>query len=106
MATNRYGEQPVVRFLKTRGILYSEAADAISVDRRHFRNVCGGVVRPSPVILERLPKYIGLPVECLFTEEALATEYNPMMRRGRKPLVFSDAAIDAAAAYLQATEGK
>lgn len=114
--TTRHGEQPVVRFLKSRGISYKEAAAYCGVTPRHLRAACVGVVLPAPQVKERLPRMLGLPIECLFTEKVRLLDYNPMiggknsqLRNGIKPndnLVFSDAAVDAAAAYLQATEVK
>lgn len=108
----RFGNQPALGFLKTRGITYQEAAEYCGVSKLHLQHVCYGRLSPAPQIIERLPKLLGMPIQCLLNEDVLASEYDarkgpaPRRQQGIKPndLVFSDSAVDAAFSYLKATE--
>lgn len=101
--------QPVRQVIAQRGWTLVEVADAIGVDRNHFLSTVRGLAYPRDDVRERLPKYLGVPLEALYDEDRLAERYSgPRGRRGGRrvganELQFSDEAIDRAIAFLRAT---
>ncbi len=94
--------QMVILDLTTRDV-----ADGVGCTQAHLSNVLQGRAHPSELVRERLPLILGLPIAVLLDAELLEGEYSG--RRGgraRTPLVFSDAAIDAAHNFVKATEVK
>lgn len=82
-----------------------DVAQAIGCTRAHLQNVLQGRTHPSEAVREHLPRILGLPIETLLDAELLDQEYtSPRGRQARKPLTFSDAAVDAAYNFVKATE--
>lgn len=79
----KYGRQPFLNELakldkKRRkaggpGLSYRQAAEEMGVPYLHVRNVGYGYVRPKFELRDGLMALLGLPLDRLFTEEALAT---------------------------------
>lgn len=86
---SRFGDQPARKVLLDRELAVTDASLAMDVGYPQLFSALRGHTRPSEVIRERLPKYLGLPLESLFTPEAL----EPIgTRRGRKdPAHVADA---------------
>lgn len=70
-----FGVQPVRDILADRGITVREATKALGLKGTHFQNTMLGYTAPCNAVREALPKYLGLPLEQLYTPEALAARY-------------------------------
>lgn len=70
-----HGYQPLRDVLKRQGISQVKAAEDLGVSWRHFRNVIIGRTRPMDSLREKLPVYLGVPLEELFTPSILAKPY-------------------------------
>lgn len=73
--TSRYGPQPARAVVSARGSSPERVAFAIGVKVNHLRFALEGRVRPGAAVRERLPAYLGLPLEELFTAESTAEPY-------------------------------
>lgn len=76
-----FGYQPVRVVLYERHISQREAARDIGVSWRHFRNCVTGRTHPMDIVREKLPVYLGVPLEDLFTPELLAKPYIPRTKK-------------------------
>lgn len=72
---SRHGVQPARAFLQARRFTTRQAADAIRVDLTHLASAIGGHVRPCQAVRDRLPNLLGVPLQDLFSEEALRLPY-------------------------------
>jgi hypothetical protein len=70
-----YGYQPVRVELFKQRIGQKQAAKDIGVSWGHFRKVIIGHCHPMQAVREKLPVYLGVPLEELFTPEVLAKPY-------------------------------
>lgn len=68
----KYGVQPGFHAIYARGVSMRSIAIAIGVDYHHLNQTLNGVIRPRPEVKERLPQYLGVSLEQLFTPEILA----------------------------------
>jgi len=73
---NRFGHQPARQALFDQRWSIARAATEIGVPVSHLGNCVYGKIVPSPGVRERLPRLLGVPLEELFTAEALAEEYD------------------------------
>jgi hypothetical protein len=80
----RFGEQPIRGILRRRHWNLRLIAYETGVGYSHLINSVNGVTRPSPDLQQKLSKFLDLPVEKLFTQEALAVEYREGQARGGK----------------------
>jgi hypothetical protein len=74
---SRYGRQPArAELLHAKRSLGGAAAE-LKIPRSHLRSAVLGYSPPSPGLRAGLPRLLGLPVEKLFTQEALDATYDP-----------------------------
>ncbi|WP_144800880.1 hypothetical protein [Curtobacterium sp. BH-2-1-1] len=74
--------QSARRMLVVREITVVDAATFIGCSRSHLVNALRGRTHPNADVRAKLPELLGLPIEALFDEELLATDYAGP--RGRK----------------------
>ena len=79
MSTTRYGYQPLRVELYRQRISVQKCADDMGVTFGHLRKVIIGHTRPKPVLREKLPAYLGVDLEDLFTEDILDQPYSPKL---------------------------
>ncbi|WP_335986417.1 hypothetical protein [Glycomyces sp. MUSA5-2] len=80
MKETRFGRQPAHAILKYKGYgAIEKCAVDIEVNRMSLRDALLGRHRPGMGIRERLPEYLGVPLEELFTEESLGGP-NPLKK--------------------------
>lgn len=70
-----HGPQPLRAVLTKNRYTVRQAAAAINVDPLHLTNVIRGGARPCQAVRDRLPELLGVPLEELFTEDALLLPY-------------------------------
>lgn len=70
----RFGDQPARFVMRQRKIYHHVAAAYVGCPVHHVYNVVRGVIAPSPLIRERLPRLLGLAEEECFTPAALAAK--------------------------------
>ena len=80
----RFGEQPVWTVVRRRHWNLRLIAYETGVGYSHLINSANGVTRPSQDLQQKLSQFFDLPVERLFTQEALAVEYHEGQARGGK----------------------
>lgn len=68
----RYGHQPVLMLLMTRGIKYAQLARDHDLNYNHLANVVTGRIAASKELQRILPEVLGVPPDELFTERSLA----------------------------------
>ena len=73
----RFGVQPIQGILRARQISVADAALQIAVRQTHLYNAITGRIHPNAEVRDRLPKLLGLPINQLFTHDAL---YEPDQR--------------------------
>jgi transcriptional regulator with XRE-family HTH domain len=71
MVPTKYGVQPAKAILFKKKMTAARASREIQVDQKHLTNALTGRVRPRPEVRERLPLLLNVPLEQLFTEQAL-----------------------------------
>ena len=54
---------------------YSQLAREINVTRQQLYTAARGIVVPSPILRDKLPPILGVPLSQLFTAEALNYRY-------------------------------
>lgn len=107
MSAGPLGDQPVRDVMREHRWQYPALADKLGVTYMHLYGATRGFTAPSPYLRKHLPEILGTPLEELFTAAALASSYRPYRAAERpwaRPLEFSDEAVDAAAAFVEATE--
>ncbi|UTM37637.1 helix-turn-helix domain-containing protein [Rhodococcus pyridinivorans] len=67
----RYGHQPILVVLLSRGIKYAQLARESGIEYNHLANVITGRTAVSKQCLQILPDALGLPVEELFTQRSI-----------------------------------
>jgi hypothetical protein len=70
-----FGYQPLRLELFKQHIDGTKAARDLGVSYGHLRRCITGRNRPCDVLREKLPAYLGVPLEELFTPEVLAKPY-------------------------------
>lgn len=81
---SRFGEQPIRDVVRRRHWNLRMIAYEAGVGYCHLINSANGVTRPSRDLQHKLSNLFDLPVEKLFTQEALAAEYPEGRARGGK----------------------
>lgn len=71
MTASRYGRQPLGDKMHEQRWTITRLAKDHDFDALHLKYVVSGVVRPNMDIRERIPDILGVPLEDLFTAEAL-----------------------------------
>jgi hypothetical protein len=79
-----FGEQPIRGIVRRRHWNLRLIAYETGVGYSHLINSANGITRPSRDLQQKLSKFLDLPVEQLFTEQALAVEYHESQARGGK----------------------
>jgi hypothetical protein len=72
----RFGPQPVREIIRKGKYSISMVAEMVGVREAHFVPALYGRIRPNMTVRERLPKVLGVPIEQLFTAEALSAPPN------------------------------
>jgi transcriptional regulator with XRE-family HTH domain len=72
---SRFGTQPLSEEMRRQRWHYSQLAREINVTQRQLYAAARGVVVPSPILRDRLPPILGVPLSQLFTTEALDYRY-------------------------------
>ena len=78
---NPYGEQPGREVLRQQGRTIAGTARRIGVNRQHLQQALWGRIRPSEQVRNELPAFLGVPLNELFTEHALAPPRVPTFDR-------------------------
>lgn len=71
----QFGYQPIRVVLYEQNISQQQAAKDLGVPWSHFRRCVTGRTRPMGILRKKLPEYLGVPLEDLFTPEILAKPY-------------------------------
>jgi transcriptional regulator with XRE-family HTH domain len=82
--STRFGEQPIRGVVRRRHWNLRLIAYETGVVYSHLINAANGITAPSPDLRQKLSNFLDLPVEKLFTSEALAVEYHEGQPRGGK----------------------
>lgn len=82
MPDTRWGHQPVLAILRSRGLRHTEVAAAVGRGYHSFSFQVRGYTYPAPELRHALSRFLGVPESELFTPEVLAS---PQPRVGRKP---------------------
>lgn len=69
----RYGLQPIRVVLFQRNLTIKAAATEVGLNYSHLVRAVRGHTRPSPIAVERLSGYLGVPAGELFTADALGS---------------------------------
>jgi transcriptional regulator with XRE-family HTH domain len=80
----RFGEQPIRGIVRRRHWNLRLVAYETGVAYSHLVNAANGITAPSPELRQKLSDFLDLPIEKLFTQEALAVEYHEGQARGGK----------------------
>jgi transcriptional regulator with XRE-family HTH domain len=80
----RFGEQPIRGIVRRRHWNLRLIAYETGVAYSHLVNAANGITAPSPELRQKLSEFLALPVEKLFTQEALADEYHEGQACGGK----------------------
>jgi transcriptional regulator with XRE-family HTH domain len=78
------GEQPIRAVVRRRHWNLRLIAYETGVAYSHLMNAANGITAPSPELRSKLSDFLDLPVEKLFTEEALAAQYDDGRALGGK----------------------
>jgi hypothetical protein len=73
---SKFGRQPARMALRRERYTIKLAAEIIGVPESHLRIAVGGYARPMDAVREKLPVLVGVPLEDLFTPDALAKPYD------------------------------
>jgi hypothetical protein len=74
---SRFGNQPLIAVMRQQRWTYPLLATQLSsATQRQLYTTARGVVAPSPLLREELPKVLGVPLTDLFTIEALSAHYH------------------------------
>ena len=81
--------QPIYWVLRDEGRSIAGVARRVPVTNQQLKGAVYGWTPPSPLLRARLPVLLGRPLEALFTQDALNTQYlgqfGPKRPRGPKP---------------------
>jgi transcriptional regulator with XRE-family HTH domain len=80
----RFGEQPIRSIVRRRHWNLKLIAYETGVAYSHLINAANGITPPSPQLRKKLSEFLGLPVEKLFSTDALAATYSEGRARGGK----------------------
>jgi transcriptional regulator with XRE-family HTH domain len=80
----RFGEQPIRSIVRRRHWNLKLIAYETGVAYGHLINAANGITPPSPQLRTKLSEFLGLPVEKLFSNDALAATYSEGRARGGK----------------------
>jgi transcriptional regulator with XRE-family HTH domain len=78
------GEQPIRAVVRRRHWNLRLIAYETGVAYSHLINAANGITAPSPELRQKLSEFLDLPVEKLFTQEALAAQYSQGRALGGK----------------------
>ena len=76
-----FGYQPARFILYRKRISQMQAAKDLGIPWSHFRRCLTGRTHPMDVVREKLPEYLGVSLEDLFTPELLAKPYVPRTKK-------------------------
>jgi transcriptional regulator with XRE-family HTH domain len=65
----RLGDQPLSNEMRRQRWHYSQLAREINVTQQQLYTVARGIVVPSPILRDKLPAILGVPLSRLFTAE-------------------------------------
>ena len=82
--STRFGEQPIRGIVRRRHWNLKLIAYETGVAYSHLINAANGITPPSPRLREKLSEFLGLPVEKLFSADALTATYSEGRARGGK----------------------
>jgi transcriptional regulator with XRE-family HTH domain len=71
MIKTRFGSQPGHKTLLSQGRTVSASARVLGIAEAHLHGALSGRIRPSHEVREKLPEFLGVPLNELFTEDAL-----------------------------------
>ena len=71
----RFGDQPLIEEMRRQRWHYSQLAQEINVTRKQLYAAARGIVVPSPILRDKLPPILGVPLSRLFSAEALDYRY-------------------------------
>jgi hypothetical protein len=75
IAYRRFGDQPLIRLMRTHRYGYKLLADKIGVSRAHLVYAARGISAPSPELRTKLSNFFGVAPGKLFSTAALAAKY-------------------------------
>jgi transcriptional regulator with XRE-family HTH domain len=81
----RFGDQPLSEQMRRQRCHYSQLAREIGVTRQQLYTAARGLVVPSPLLRDKLPAILGVPLSQLFTAEALDYRYQDNHHRFDRP---------------------
>jgi transcriptional regulator with XRE-family HTH domain len=67
----KYGTQPAHQIVFAQGRTIAAVARILRISEVHLKLALSGRIRPNYEVRERLPEFLGVPLEELFTEDAL-----------------------------------
>lgn len=91
----RFGDQPLIEEMRRQRWHYSLLAQEISVTRQQLYTAARGIVVPSPLLRDKLPAILGVPLSQLFTAEALDYRYQDNHHRFDRPQRRSQEAVSS-----------
>ena len=81
MPEPRFGHQPIREAVWRAGYTHGEFADLLGVyPKTHVQSAMYGICPPSPKMRRASVQLLKMPLESLFTEDALAAIYHPRRR--------------------------
>jgi transcriptional regulator with XRE-family HTH domain len=80
----RFGELPIRAVVRRRHWNLRLIAYETGVAYSHLMNAANGITAPAPELRQKLSEFLDLPVEKLFTQEALAAQYSQSRALGGK----------------------
>jgi hypothetical protein len=84
VADSRFGPQPIREYVWREGWTHGEFAELSGVrPYAHVTQAMAGKCPPSPALRKAAVELLGMPLQVLFTSEAIATTYRP--KRNRTP---------------------
>ena len=92
---SKFGDQPLIEEMLRQRWHYSLLAREIGVTRQQLYTAARGIVVPSPMLRDKLPAILGVPLSQLFTAEALDYRYQDNHHRFDRPERKSRKAISS-----------
>ena len=92
---SRFGDQPLSEEMRRQRWHYSQLAREINVTQKQLYAAARGIVVPSPVLRDKLPAILGVPLSQLFTAEALDYRYQDNHHRFDRPQRKSRKAVSS-----------
>ena len=77
----KYDPQPLISWMIDRKWSYAGLAREIPCDYKHLYHAARGISVPSPLLRQRLPEILQLPLSSLFKEEVLRLDFGQFGRK-------------------------